>query len=123
MDRESFKNILEELIDELPPEFFNQLYGGIVLEDECKYSPYGKNKDLIIAGEYVYHSQMGSQVKIYYGSFEQLYPGMEPEKLRINIRKVLRHEFRHHLERLAGEKDLEVEDAEYIARYLANRDV
>lgn len=43
--------------------------------------------------------------------------GMSDEAVRVRLRKVLLHEFRHHLESLAGERDLEIEDAINISRY------
>ncbi|MCD7763821.1 MAG: metallopeptidase family protein [Lachnospiraceae bacterium] len=43
--------------------------------------------------------------------------GMSDEAVRGKLRKVLLHEFRHHLESLAGERDLEIEDAINISRY------
>lgn len=47
----------------------------------------------------------------------QVYGYMTEEALRKRVRKTVLHEFRHHLESLAGERDLEVEDAIQIARY------
>ena len=41
----------------------------------------------------------------------QIYGYMTEEALRRRVRKTVLHEFRHHLESLAGEKDLEIEDA------------
>ena len=43
------------------------------------------------------------------------------EELRVQIRKVLLHEFRHHLESLAGERDLELEDAAELTQYRARK--
>ena len=43
------------------------------------------------------------------------------EELRVQIRKVLLHEFRHHLESLAGERDLEIEDAVNVSQYKAKK--
>ena len=54
---------------------------------------------------------------LYYGSFLRCFPSLEPEGMRERIRKVILHEFRHHLESLAGERDLEIEDEIEISRY------
>lgn len=54
---------------------------------------------------------------LYYGSFELCFGYSSEEELRERIRKVLLHEFRHHLESLAGEYDLEIEDAVEISQY------
>ncbi len=37
--------------------------------------------------------------------------------MKRKIRHTVLHEFRHHLESLAGEKDLEIEDAVNLYRY------
>ena len=36
--------------------------------------------------------------------------------------RVLKHEFTHHIESLAGERELEIKDAKYIQNYLNNTD-
>ena len=48
--------------------------------------------------------------------------GREPSRrVRARLRRTLRHELRHHIESLAGVRDLEEEDAIYIARYLERK--
>ena len=39
------------------------------------------------------------------------------EAIEEKLRETLYHEFTHHLESLGGEKGLEIEDAENLARY------
>jgi hypothetical protein len=34
----------------------------------------------------------------------------------------VKHEFRHHIESLAGDQDLEIIDSQYIAEYLTGKD-
>ena len=58
---------------------------------------------------------------IYYGSFAAVYGYEGPEELRERVRKTILHEFRHHLESLAGERGLEVEDAIRLADYRKRR--
>ena len=43
---------------------------------------------------------------------------MDREQLKVKLREVLRHEFRHHIENLAGERGLEIEDEKFINKYL-----
>ena len=57
------------------------------------------------------------------GSFAQVYGHLPKEDLAKRLRKVLLHEFRHHLESLAGERDLEIEDAIEIAEYRERRGI
>lgn len=110
--------ILNELAEELPQEFYNELNGGIVLLPEMKRSPHAKADDLFILGEYRVSSTMGRYIVIFYGSYTRIYGRLDKVQLKIKLRETLRHEFRHHLESLSGEKGLEIEDAEYLRKYL-----
>ncbi|MBQ3378498.1 MAG: metallopeptidase family protein [Clostridia bacterium] len=117
MDRDVFERLLDEVACELPEEFYADLNGGIIISDEAPYHSQSVADDLYIMGEYR-RSEMGRQIVIFYGSFEKLYPNISEQRLKKELRQVLRHEFRHHLEGLAGQRDLEVEDEEEIADYL-----
>ena len=64
---------------------------------------------------------MGRYIAIYYGSFLRVFPGASREKIRRELRKTLRHEFRHHVESLCGENGLEVEDEVFLQNYLRSR--
>lgn len=119
MDIRQVGDILDMLAEELPPEFYCDLNGGILLVPEAKVSPYGP--DLRILGEYITSPNMGRMIKIYYGSFEEMYGWMNEEQLTEELREVLRHEFTHHIESLAGERGLEIKDEEQIRGYLDRR--
>ena len=114
---EEMEQILEELAGELPAEFYKELNGGILLLPEKKISPEAKKNDLYTMGQYRYSPSMGRYIVIYYGSFEALYGNLSSENLEQKLREVLRHEFTHHLEDLAGERDLEKEDEAELERY------
>ena len=116
---EEVNNILDELAEEIPNEFYHKLNGGIILLDEAKQSPHALNNDLYILGQYTNCHQMGRYISIYYGSFEKLYGYLEANELREKLREVLLHEFTHHVESLAGEKDLEIEDQKQLDEYTA----
>lgn len=118
VDANTFMSMLEDLADEIPLQLYEGLNGGIAMSMECKLSPYAKNNDLFIAGEYTWDSRLGCHITIYYGSFMRLYGHLDEQALKSRLRKTLRHEFRHHIERRSGYRDLEVEDELYIARYL-----
>lgn len=114
MDTERFFELLCEVCDELPDEFFRDLHQGVVLSEKIKLSPYG----LIILGEYR-RSYFGNQITIYYGSFERLH--IDEDGIKQKLREVVRHEFRHHVENLAGKygrDSLEYEDKVNLQRYL-----
>lgn len=103
--------ILEELVNELPERIFQDLNGGVLLLSKKKINPEAKNNDLYIMGEYCVSSSMGRLVNIYYGSFAAVFgEDASTGKWRRELRKTLHHELTHHLEHLAGEKDLEIED-------------
>lgn len=122
MNIDNFFKILTEVCDELPDEFFNELHRGVVLSENLKISPYAKADDLVILGEY-HRSYFGNQITIYYGSFERLFFYMDDDELKKKIREVVRHEFRHHMENLAGiygKESLEYEDEINLKKYMRN---
>jgi len=118
IESEEFLEIVESLLDEIPEEFYKELSGGVRVLDEPKINQHAINNDLITLGEYHHEAVLGSHIVIYYGSFERIYGNLSKENLKKQVRKTLRHEFRHHLERLSGIRDLELEDAIQIAEYL-----
>ena len=122
MSIDEMQDVLDELAEELPEVFFKDLNGGIVLLTEAKESEYSQNKDLYTLGEYHRSGAMGRYIKIYYGSFERLFSHLSDEDMTKQLRKTLRHEFRHHMEGLAGEKGLEYEDEKNIRNYLNRHD-
>lgn len=115
---EEVEEILDEIAMELPQAIYNELNGGIILLPEVKMNPIGQNDDLYIMGEYHCGGAMGRYISIYYGSFEKLYGHLSREGLKKRLAHTLKHEFTHHLESLAGERDLEIEDERYISNYL-----
>lgn len=114
---EEFQDMMEEILQTFPEEFFRELNGGVFARRHPKYHPEGINHDLFIMGEYCVQHHLGRFIVIYYGSFMQVYGYLSEEELAKQLRRVLLHEFRHHLESLAGEYDLEIEDAIEIAKY------
>ena len=118
MTIDEMQDVLDELAEELPEVFFKELNGGIVLLPQAKESEYSRSNDLYTLGEYHHGGAMGNYIKIYYGSFERLYSYLNDEQMKVQLRKTLRHEFRHHIETLAGEDDLIDEDTKYIRSYL-----
>ena len=122
MDITRFEEILDSLAEELPQRFYDELNGGILLLPEQRLSEHAKNDDLFVLGEYANNGMYGRYITIYYGSFEALYGYLSEEELTVKMRQVLRHEFRHHLESLAGDKSLEREDERNIRKYLAREE-
>ena len=97
-----FEEILGELAEELPAEFYTGLNGGILIEDRHPLHPADRNGDLYIMGEYRNDPSTGRCIVLYYGSFRRV--------------------FRHHVEGRAGVRDLEEWDADQIRAYRARKD-
>lgn len=117
------EKILDEIAAGLPEEIFEELNGGIILLPEAKLDPQRKkNDDLYILGEYISGGGLGRYIAIYYGSFERLFGDMSGNKFKKELEITLKHELTHHLESLAGERDLEKEDDRFMEDYLYGRD-
>ena len=114
---ERFEDITMEIAETFPEDFFRELHGGVMVRDRRRLHPAAEDHDLFILGEYRHDRYLGRFIVLYYGSFAVCFGFCTEEELKMQIRKVLLHEFRHHLESLAGERDLEVEDAVEISRY------
>ena len=111
------QEMLDNIAEGLPQEFFNGLNGGIGLLEEAKLSPHAMNNDLWIMGEYQHGGMMGRLIKIYYGSFAKMFSHYSHEQFEDRLRETLLHEFTHHLESLAGERGLEIWDEEQLRKY------
>ena len=119
LDIDRFTERLDEMACTLPEAFYRELNCGVnILEDTVTHEDSIPGDDLYILGEYLSGGQMGRAIYIYYGSFCAML-AEEPEKVWLEeMDATLRHEFRHHLEGLAGERGLELEDAEDLMAYL-----
>lgn len=109
--------ILQELVEKIPEEFYKDLNGGVNLNPNVKISPMAVDEDLYIMGMYYRSGQLGRIITIYYGSFAQVYGKQAEEVWKKQLWNTLCHELTHHLESLAGEKDLEIEDRKQMLRY------
>lgn len=118
---EEFEEIVDEIVSTLPEDFFRELNGGVIVREQEKIHPAAVDNDLFVMGEYHLDRYLGRFVVLYYGSFAQCFGYLSEDGLRERIRKVILHEFRHHLESLAGERDLEIEDAVQLAEYTVRK--
>lgn len=109
-------DLLNELCDELPEEVYKYLNAGITLLPDTVYSPEARAGDLYILAQY-HRDALGRYISVYYGSLTRVYGHLPPGQFKDALRRVLRHEFRHHVESLAGNRDLEREDEEFLQRY------
>lgn len=113
---DDMEKMLDDIANGFPQEIFKELNGGIILLPGAKRNPIGDN--LYVLGEYHQGGNLGRYISIYYGSFVNVYGHLDNEQLKEQLIHTLKHEFTHHVESLAGEKGLEIQDAEFLADYL-----
>ena len=111
---EEMKRMLSALLNELPAPLFEGLNGGVSLLEEERPDP--GLSEVYVLGEYV-QDLLGSSIVLYYGSFAQVFGDATRSAMEKELRKTLRHEFRHHIEAMAGADDLDVEDARRMEEY------
>ena len=122
MTLERFSEIVEEEMALLPEYVFEELNGGVLVDESVNMHPGSLHDDLYILGTYTSGGIPGKQVTLYYGSFVMTMGGASEESYRAQIRETLRHEFLHHLETRAGlfgKESLIEEDRERMIRYLS----
>ncbi len=115
--------MLENIIDEVPPQLFDKLSGGVVLAEEFKLHKSSRpERPLYIMGEYC-NDTMGRRIIIYYGSFNIVYGYLNNTKFREKLRHTFSHELRHHVENLSGVKTLNNFDDERLDMYNSGIDI
>ena len=114
-------DLLDEMAEEFPQEFYADLNGGISLLPEAREDPEGE--DLYIMGEYC-NDMMGRYIVLYYGSFAALAQQEDwtQEDWEDELYTTLSHEFTHHMEGLAGERGLEIKDEQFMEEFRAGRE-
>ena len=113
--------LLDEMAEEFPEEFYQELNGGISLLPEAVEDPQGE--ELYIMGEYC-NDMMGKYINLYYGSFAALaqQENWSEEDWEDELYTTLAHEFTHHIEGLAGERGLEIKDELEMEQYRRERE-
>ena len=115
LDFEEAREYLTEIADDLPKDIFKELNGGIILVPDTKYDTDG----LLILGHYHFDPLgLGRYVTIYYGSVMEVYGNSSADIIKKQLKDVLYHELTHHIEHLAGDKSLEIQDEIDKARIL-----
>ena len=121
MQTEEYRQIISELMDELPSEFFRELTGGVITSEALMVPDYARADDLYTLGQYQVYAGV-RQIVLYKGSFDRLYPNVDRAEAKQILRGILRHEFRHHIEFLGGihnGSSLEAADERDKQAYLA----
>ena len=112
--------LLDEMAEEFPQEFYQDLNGGVCLLPEAKPDPDFPEGEMYILGEYC-NDMMGRYINLYYGSFAALaeQEGWTEEDWEDELWETFAHEFTHHVEGLAGERGLEIKDEAFLEKYRA----
>ena len=107
--------LLDDMAEEFPPVFFNELNGGVCLLPEARPDPEFPPGEMYILGEYC-NDMMGRYINLYYGSFAALAEREEwtQEDWEDELWETFAHEFTHHMEGLAGERGLEIKDEAFL---------
>jgi len=115
---EDLQEALTQIIDALPPYIFKDLNFGVTLLPDTTYDANG----LLILGQYhVQPRGLGRYVTIHYGSMITAYGHLCASAFQEKVKNTLHHELTHHLESLAGDRSLEIKDAQDIRKMLNNR--
>lgn len=117
---DEFEQELDRISEGVPEAFFEELNGGILVDPGHPRHPQAVDGNLYIMGEYRVDPAMGKYIVIFYGSFRRVFGELPMDALREEMRRVLLHEFRHHVEGRAGLRDLEIWDEQQIAQYKEN---
>ena len=120
---EQYNNIISELLDELPEEFFRELSGGVIVSEALVIPDYAQGNDLYTMGQYQIYSGI-RQIVMFRGSFNRAHPNVDLSEAKDLLREILRHEFRHHLEYLGevhNSSSLEAEDERRKREYLSRK--
>ena len=113
---EESDDAIAQFVEELPQEILKGLNCGISLRQETLYDDNG----LVILGQYhIEPMGLGRYVTINYGSMVAVYGHLSKNAFRKKLRYVLHHELTHHLESLAGDRSLEIQDAIDKRKYLS----
>ena len=117
---ETMGDWLEEIAQQFPDAFFEELDGGIQLEEQALPDPEFPRGEMYIMGEYC-HDLLGRYIVLYYGSFAALFPDGDEETWKDEIFATVAHEFTHHMEDAAGLHALDDQDMEFLNQ--ARRDL
>lgn len=115
---EQMGDMLEKIVAEFPDAFFEELDGGIQLEEAALPDPEFPPGEMYIMGEYC-HDLLGRYIVLYYGSFAALLAEDAEEVWLDEIFLTVAHEFTHHLEDTAILHTLDDADAAFLQEALA----
>lgn len=106
------QDYLERVMESFPEPLFEQLNGGVILEEDAKEDNAFPPGEVFIMGEYI-TDFLGQSIAIYYGSFAALAKEEDwaEETWVKELRDTLSHELTHHMEWRSGTHALDDKDA------------
>ena len=117
---DEINDMLDEIAAEFPDELFRELNGGISLLPNTQRSHADPEGGLFTLGEYR-RDQMGRYIVIYYGSICAIHGRATREEMYGYLKDLLSHELTHHIESLAGTRDLEIKDKRFLDDYFKRK--
>lgn len=120
MSFEEVGDLLDEIAESFPSVLFEELNGGVNLqEDTVEDSEFPAGESYIL-GEYC-DDCLGRYINLYYGSFAALAQreGWDERVWREELRITLSHELTHHMENRSGLHALDDRDAAELAAWKA----
>ena len=119
LDFDRAGDMLDAIAEQLPEGIFDGLNGGVSLLPDTVTDP-EFDDEVYIMGEFCC-DQMGRYINLYYGSFATMAEeeGWTQEDWERELRETLHHELTHHIEGLAGERGLELKDAQFMEDFRA----
>ena len=115
---EETQDILQQLIDKLPPDIFEGLNCGVILLPDALY---GENGLLTLGRYHVEPYGLGRYITIQYGSLIAAFGHLDIQSFNKKLEDTLHHELTHHLEHKAGDKSLEHQDKKDVREILQRR--
>ncbi len=109
---------LDTIAESFPAALFDELNGGVNLQEEAVPDPEFPEGEMYILGEYC-DDCLGLYINLYYGSFAALAreEDWDEETWLEELRITLSHELTHHMENRSGLHALDDRDAEELARW------
>ncbi|WP_409967284.1 metallopeptidase family protein [Bengtsoniella intestinalis] len=103
---------LETLLDTFPPALFEELNGGVTLEEATRDDPEFPAGEVYIMGEYIV-DYLGNSIVLYYGSMVEIAKKEQWDLAdwQKELKDTFSHELTHHMEWRSGTKALDVKDA------------
>ncbi len=109
MKRDAFRRVVDQVLSGLPSDLFRNLNGGVLVLPGTK-----ADGDFLVMGEYIEDPAMGNLIALYYGSFVEELGDAPDSEWAEEIEETVLHEFRHHVELMAGVDFLSEEEREEL---------